>query len=206
MFEPNAGTEQGDFIDTLPTKPPEATWRPDANGKKKLLMPDGRVVQEQRIVYAIVDGRPIAFEGHSTALKAINDWLDRAKSVRVDYVHPDGSPERYRGMPFAKWRLATLERQESSYRWFVPQATLIGRLGEDGGPTLEESLAARRMREGFVQEGVVPDEAYIPTPRLAAPPTDAKHRIDVRSGKGAWNDPADPGPSTADVINDDCPF
>jgi len=171
IFEPDMGTEQGDYIDTLPKKPSEATWRPNANGKKKLLMPDGRVVQEQRIVYAIVDGRPIALETHSTGLRAIDDWLARAKSVRVDYAHPGGTTERYRGMPFANWKVATLERRESSYRWYVPQVTLIGRLGEDGGPTLAESLAARRMREGFVEEGVIPDDAYIPTPRLSAPPT-----------------------------------
>ncbi len=39
--------------------------------------------------------------------------------------------------------------------------------------------------------------------RDAAP---AKRRIDVRSGPGAWNDPADPGPTSADVIDDSLPF
>jgi hypothetical protein len=212
IFEPDTGTEQGAYVDTLPTKPSEATWRPNAQGKKKLLLPDASTVQEQRIVYVTVDGRPIAFEAHSTALKATNDWLDRAKSIRVDYAPSGGTPERFRGMPFARWKVSVLERREASYCWFTPQVTLIGRLGEEGGPTLAEALAARRMRESFVQEGVISEGAFTPTPKLGAPAAlnEAQGAAPRRLQTVTTGREEPPPPATydgpGDPLDDDVPF
>jgi hypothetical protein len=172
VFEPSQGGEQGAFREPpLDKRPPDATWHRDANGRRQCLLPDGAVVKEQKMLVAIEETtkRSIVIEAHSTALAAMNAMLDRATGCRVAYTLPNGAIDRLRGMFLTKWSMSTEEQRKGSYRWFGPSFELLGKLGEMGGPTIEEVLRARRARETFINEGVVSDDTVAPTPALEAP-------------------------------------
>jgi hypothetical protein len=164
VYEPTVGTMAGAYIETLSERPSEARWQTNASGKRQCLMPDGRVVKESRTVYMAVGARIIAFSVHSTGLAPIIDMLDRCKRFSVG--HPSEA-KPLRGPLISKWRMTTTERREGSYRWWIPNPELLGKLGEPGGPSIAEVRFAREARANFLGGGSLWDEA----PALEAPRT-----------------------------------
>ena len=92
--------------------------------------------------------------------------------------------------------MTTLEKRQNAYRWWVPNATFLGKLGDPNGPSTEECLFARRVRDDFRQSGFWTEAALAPTaPELPKPISprgkDDEHgRAEAAAGRSAA-DPAD---------------
>jgi hypothetical protein len=179
VYEPSRGTEQGRYVDTLPKRPLEARWQADANGKQRCRLPNGNEVRETKTVFAIVKGkRIVAFAAHSSGLKPIADMLDHCArlSVKIETL-------RLHGPIISKWAMATLEKREGTYRWWVPRPTLIGKLGDEKGPTLAEVVFAKQVRESFRQGGSLWNEAPEAPPTAPDLPPIARGKQTVTSGR-----------------------
>jgi hypothetical protein len=60
----------------------------------------------------------------------------------------------FHGPLVSKWRMSTFEHREG-FRYWTPLPTLLGKLGEPGGPGFGEYLFARKARESFRQSGLL---------------------------------------------------
>jgi hypothetical protein len=165
IYEPARGTERGDYLDTITKRPSkaEADWQTGADGRRHWLYEDGREIKETIIVYMVVDGRVIAFRARSSALQSTRDLLNRATRMSIE---EDGEVKNklFHGPLISKWRMTTLEHLKP-HRYWTPVPTLLGKLGQEGGPSFEEYLFAKQARESFRQSGVLLDEA----PAIAPP-------------------------------------
>ena len=174
VYEPDRGIERGAYVETLNEKPAGARWQADDIGRQRCLLPNGNEVRETKVTYMIVDGtRIIAFAAHSSGLKPINEMLDKCARLSVKRsFDTDGKIETVslRGPIISKWRMTTLEKRQNAYRWWVPNATFLGKLGDPNGPSTEECLFARRVRDDFRQSGFWTEAALAPTaPELPKP-------------------------------------
>jgi hypothetical protein len=190
VYEPTVGTVQGGYVGTFKERPGNARWQADINGRRRCLPPDGNVVKESRDLYLIVGGRPVAFETHSSGLTPISDMLDRM--ARHTGTHPS-EPKPIRGPFVGKWRMSTTERREGSHRWWTPNPELLGKLGEPGGPTIDEVRFARQARAIFLDGGTLWGDS---TPAVEAPR--AARLQEVTSGPPAAIDDLPPKPDVVD--------
>ena len=208
VYEPDRGIERGAYVETLNEKPADARWQADDIGRQRCLLPNGNEVRETKVVYMIVgDGRIVAFAAHSSGLKPINEMLD--KCARLSVKRPfktDGKTETVslRGPIISKWRMTTLEKRQNAYRWWVPNATFLGKLGDPNGPSIEECLFARRVRDDFRQSGFWTEAVSAPTaPEL--PPV-ARAKMTVTSGRAETPPPNDGDENFSREIDDGIPF
>src|SRR5580704_7173112 len=168
MYGPSRGSEQGEYLETITERPSraEADWRLRKDGRRHWLYRDGREIKETLLIYMIADGRVIAFRARSSALRPMKDMLDRAGRLSARYpVEVNGTVEKqlFHGPLVSKWRMSTFEHRDG-FRYWTPLPTLLGKLGEKGGPSFEEYLFARRARESFRQDGLL-----LGAPALAPP-------------------------------------
>ena len=175
IYGPSRGTEQGEYLETITERPSrtEADWRPGKDDRRHWFYHDGREIKETLLIYMIVDGRVIAFRARSSALRPMKDMLNRAGRLSARYpVEVNGKVENqlFHGPLISKWRMSTFEHREA-FRYWTPLPTLLGKLGEAGGPSFEEYLFARRARETFRQNGLLLNKSpLIEPPHVPQPP------------------------------------
>jgi hypothetical protein len=206
IYGPTRGTDQGEYLETITDRPSrtEADWRLGKDGRRHWFYQDGREIKETLLIYMIVDGRVIAFRARSSALRPMKDMLNRAGRLLARYpVEVNGKVENqlFHGPLVSKWRMSTFEHREA-FRYWTPLPTLLGKLGQKGGPSFEEYLFARRARESFRQDGLLlgapalappePPPAIESKASIPLPPQSAK--ITVTSGPQAYASHEDPPP------------
>ena len=193
IYGPSRGTDQGEYLETITERPSrtEADWRPGKDDRRHWLYHDGREIKETLLIYMIVDGRVIAFRARSSALRPMKDMLNRAGRLSARYpVEVNGKVENqlFHGPLISKWRMSTFEHREA-FRYWTPLPTLLGKLGETGGPSFEEYLFARQARETFRQSGLLLNESpLIEPPHVPPPPL-------LSDGKPAFTTGPQPPPS-----------
>jgi len=64
--------------------------------------------------------------------------------------------------------MSTFEHRDG-FRYWTPLPTLLGKLGEKGGPTFEDYLFARQARDSFPQSGVLLNESPLVEPPHVPP-------------------------------------
>jgi hypothetical protein len=176
IYGPSRGTEQGEYLDTITERPSrtEADWRTGKDGRRHWLYHDDREIKETLLTYMIVEGRVIAFRARASALRPMNDMLDRAGRLWARYpVEVNGKVENrlFHDPLISKWRMSTFEHRKG-FRYWTPLPTLLGKLGEAHGPSFEEYLFARQARDSFRQNGILLNEspliesAHVPPPPL----------------------------------------
>ena len=199
VYEPDRGIERGAYVETLSEKPATARWQADDIGRQRCLLPNGNEVRETKVIYMIVGhGRPIAFATHASGLRPINEMLDRCARLSVKRsFEVDGKVETVplRGPIISKWRMTTLEKRQNAYRWWVPNATFLGKLGDPNGPSIEACLFARRVRDDFRQSGFWTEAASAPTAPELPKPISSRGKVTITSGR-------QPPPPEAPPIDD----
>ncbi len=104
-----------------------------------------------------------------------------------------------RNMTLGLFEMSSEITRERSYSWMAPKPTLIGVVGQPGGPSIEQSWVAKTLRHSFKQGRAWMSE---PLPAIAAPPPTEAPQIpasergtpkpDIRSGPDASK--SDPPP------------
>jgi hypothetical protein len=151
---------------THPSKPVNALWLRPEKTFDKPASPDGKVghylvvdgkpgdkIEETLYLHALVipsDGHPphgVSFSFHSTSLSIGKDFSKRAERLQVA---TNGHP--LKGYVVGKWRLSSdYKKGDSGFGWFRPVLSLLGKLGEEHGPTRDQMLYAARLRADFKQ-------------------------------------------------------
>jgi hypothetical protein len=143
----------------LPEKTFDKPASPDGKQGLYLIDADGKPgdkIEETLYLHALVlpgDGHPphgASFSFHSTSLKIGNAFEKRARNLQVG---TNGQP--LKGYVVGKWRLTSYYKKPEAFGWWEPVLTLLGKLGEERGPTREEMLYAARLRANFKQ-GLTP--------------------------------------------------
>ena len=130
-------------------------------------------------VSMVVNGYGVVYDAYGTAFAPTKELVIRAERLRVK-VEVDGKAEQLRGCTLGKFRF-TSRFEKKAYTYPVPVMTLIGKLGEADGPTIEEWRLALDLRQAF-KEGLdwVPNEALdVPAPPAEAlpPPSSSSPKL-----------------------------
>jgi hypothetical protein len=156
---------RGSFVAAHAEKPRGAVWldaKRDGVEKTGLVLQNGNRVVETISAYILIDGRqPGVFDFYSTALSIGRDLGKQAYRLRVNI---DGT--EHRSYTLGKWRMgSTLEKKDND-RYFKPVVTLLGKLGEPEGPTIEAWRFAQKLRLSLKAGNPdwVPAEAIEPPP------------------------------------------
>ena len=153
---------------THPAKPADARWLlPEGGTNDKPASPDGKAglfalidadgkpgnrVEETIFGHLLVipsDGRAAhgaTFAFRSTSLAIGRDFANRASRLKAEI---DGAT--LDGAVIGKWLLSSRLERKDSFRWYLPVLSLLGKLGEARGPTLNEVRFAARLRANFKQ-------------------------------------------------------
>jgi hypothetical protein len=126
--------------------------------------------------YGLVEGHGVGYAMYGTAWAVGLDWVGRAERLRVRAEAPDGKPEELKGCTLGVFKLTSRSEKKGAFPYPVPVVTLVGKLGEPGGPSVERWRFAGGLRQAFKQSGGldwVPDEALDPP----APPPDPALQI-----------------------------
>jgi hypothetical protein len=143
--------------------------------------------------YMLVNGHGVAYAMYGTAYPIGRDLVTRAERLRVKATGPDGKPEELKGCTLGKF-LFTSRFEKKAYTYPVPVAEILGKLGEAGGPTLEEWRKIQPLRQAFKEGGNwVPAEALDPpAPPPELPPKASVTVNDVKVGGLSEVDPPPP--------------
>ena len=150
--------------------------------------------------YGLVDGHGISYAMYGTAFKPGKDWVIRAERLRAK-AEIDGKIEELRGCTLGRFKLTSAIEKKGMLSYPVPVITLVGKLGEAGGPTFEQWLLVKQLRKAFKDGDWTPAEAIDPPDPPPALEEPQRGSIDVRSGSGAWNNA--PLPDRYDGPDDD---
>jgi hypothetical protein len=191
------GAGSGGPLDRHPAMPSDANWVLDqATGRKVCLRANGNRIEKTIYGHALIDGAPATFVFRSTAYRVGRDHANLAHHVNVTI---DGEDIRVVG---AKWLVTSRLESNSFGRWFVPQISLIGKLGASNGPTLAEVRAAKALRVAL-KTGAEPRALDAPkTPQVPPPPLASDGRPAFTSSKPTSPEPPPP-PDHYDGPNDE---
>jgi hypothetical protein len=168
----------GDHVIRHPEKPSDAVWL--SRGEKGAERPGlhrigpsgelGNRVPETVIAYLLVDGvvEVVSYSFASTALRIGNAFSDTAQKLAIR-SGPDGL-QWVTGCTLGKFRITSRLIDRGGRRWHVPKVTLIGKLGEEGGPSIEEWRAAQGLRLAAKAPPPVPLASPPVAPLVAGPP------------------------------------
>jgi len=149
------GAERGKFIKPHTEEPADYEWlkvgqrgatkegayRIGADGK-----PYSRVVKTL-FAYLLIEGRGAVLAFYSTALEDAFSFVAQANRLQIKTA--DG--KSLRGYALGKWRITSRPVERGGRPYFRPAVTLVGRLGELGGPSVEEVLAHNAVRQAFLK-------------------------------------------------------
>jgi hypothetical protein len=149
------GAERGKFVAEHAKQPVDYEWlkvgqrgatkegayRIGADGK-----PYSRVVKTL-FAYLLVGGKGAVLAFYSTALEDGFDFVNKANRLQIKTA--DG--KSLRGYALGKWRITSRPAERGGRPYFRPTAELLGKLGEQGGPSVEEVLAHNAVRQAFLK-------------------------------------------------------
>ena len=161
--------------------------------------PDGSVWEHTIYLHSLVVavGRPavhlaqpicgtLAFKGKSCEIGQ-NFYRSQLKAVEAVI-----EGKVVRNMTLGLFEMSSEIERKRSYSWMAPKPTLIGVIGQPGGPSIEQSSVAKTLRDSFKQGRAWASE---PLPAIAAPtPMEASQipaperttpKSDIRSVPGA---------------------
>jgi hypothetical protein len=207
---------RGPYVETHLKKPPEAIWlnaKRDNVEKTGLWLPNGNRVVEVILTYMMLNGgQGGSFAFFGSGFPVGRDLSDRAASLEA--VAGTGSVHT---CTVGKFRLTSTFEKDGDLRWCKPYVALLGKLGEDKGPTIAEWRQAQTLRRA-VKDGVPWQEALAdvqaqlapPKPKLAVvepKPTRVEPKLTVVEQRQAWAegpppmDPDDPGYGADDDVH-----
>jgi hypothetical protein len=152
-FHLDRGAERGKLIKSHSEEPSDAKWlKVGAYGKEGSyrIGADGRPysrVVKTLYAYLLIGNRGAVYAFYGTALQDGYDFANKANRLRVRTV--DGEP--LRGYCLAKWRFTARPAERGGRHYFRPTVELVAKLGEPGGPSIEEVLADNAVRQAFLQ-------------------------------------------------------
>ena len=169
--------------------PLDAVWV-ETPGGKKCLRPNGNRVETTIYLHMLVNGFKATMPFKSTSLPIARAFQREADKIRMVL---DGEPLR---VCVAMWLLSSTFVERNGNKWWAPIIVKqIGKLGEEGGPSLELVKKARDLRFEFRAE----EETRKTAARAAPTPTPALTRatgsISYSTGveRRSWADPQAPG-------------
>jgi hypothetical protein len=131
-------------------KPPTARWRPDPDrpGKKIHKIDNGLLVREELGVVMLPEatGQICHYVGRKTATKVVRAFSNRAQRLTVD-----GLGDGIRGCVLARFRVTSFLKTEDKRSWHVPVFAVLGKVGEERGPSMERVLELARMRDAYLK-------------------------------------------------------
>ena len=174
-FWPEYLPARAGFVESHSVKPPDTRWL------KPHESPDGREgnyrqsnsnrIEETWYVPGLIlldDGRPpfiATYAFHGAACPIGRDMLRRAaRKITVDGALVSNTV-------LTKWRMTSRSDKGVGGPYYLPQPTIVGRVGEERGPTAEQWRLAANLRKTFKQglpfegEPPLPPEPVERTPR-----------------------------------------
>jgi hypothetical protein len=185
-------------IDSLPQKPSDAVWRPDATGKKACLDDEGHTIIETRTCFMrLINGQVGRYDFSKTALRIGDELATRSQRLSIEGGDLKGSV-------LGLFQMTTKLKTEGARRWFLPVPILLGKLGEASGPPLADVLTCAGLRQAFLEGAPLPESPE--PPAIAAQPQTPRQVI--TSGRPALVNPSPPPAEYArpGEIDDDIPF
>jgi hypothetical protein len=177
-WEPQRGAKKPP-IATYDRLPLDAVWREVQGGRKACLRPSGARVEKTLFAHLLVGDAKASFAFKSTTFEVGERLAREADKIRVRL---DGEIVRVCG---AFFRLSSEPaKNDRGERWHMPTFELLGMMGKENGPTLEQVRFARNIRFDFKAE----EKARLA--ELARPLTPTPHleravgSIGVTSGRG----------------------
>jgi hypothetical protein len=169
----------GNDIIRHPKKPSDVDWLDRSEGGAEQpgnyrIGPNGELgnrVVETGIAYLLVEGidEVVSLSFTKTALRlSFNGFIDAAQRLAIR-SGPDGL-QWISGCTLGKFRITSRLIDNANRRWHVPKVTLIGKLGEEGGPSIEEWRAAQGLRLAAKAPPPVPLASPPVAPLVAGPP------------------------------------
>jgi hypothetical protein len=193
-------------IGSHPEKPSGAAWREDATGKRACLDDDGNSVVETLGCFMRLSNGAVGRYDFSKTAKPIGDAL-ATKSQRLSVESGE-----IKGSVLGRFQMTTRLKTEGARHWYLPVPTLLGKLGEKGGPALADVLACATLRQAFLEGAPLPELPE--TAAIAASPSNERPKMIVTSGRQALANPESPptapppsnydGPD--DELSDPIPF
>jgi hypothetical protein len=119
----------------------------------------GNRVTETLIAYLLIKepkiDEVVSLNFTKTALrKSGNNFQNTAQQLAVR-IGPDGL-QWVTGCTLGKFRITSRIAEDDNRRWHVPKVVLLGKLGEEGGPTIEEWRTAQGLRMAAKAPAPVP--------------------------------------------------
>jgi hypothetical protein len=168
-------------------KPEDAVWlkAKDAPGGKEGLYrtSNGNRIEETLLVRQLIERHIIAtaaFKG--TMLPIGRSMLNKALRYKINPTDATGS------LICTNWRMLSKMAERNGNDYPVYDPVLVGRFGQDGGPSLEETRTAAKHRlahkRGGDMEAMLSGPPVPPEPPAIAAPVEPKHGpIVVTSGR-----------------------
>jgi hypothetical protein len=167
----------------------------------------GNRVKPTVTAYGLVNGHGVSYAMYGTAYSVARDWVNRAERLRAK-VEIDGKLEEIRGCTLGLFLLTSRLEKKGSFTYPMPVVTPVGKLGDANGPSVEQWRLAKRLRQALKQglDWMPPEALDLPAPPEALPASPGKGSIDIRSGRGAWDNGAPPhtdyeGPDDDEITN-----
>jgi hypothetical protein len=166
---------------------------------------NGNIVEDTINCFMLVVGlRPTTFGGvfrfARTSLTVGRDLGNRAQRLKVE-------GENIAGMIIGMWEWSSRHVPKPGGKsYYSPVLTLVGKLGEAKGPSLEWVRFAAQLRQKFKEGLPWAPEPPVPPGELEKPAAQ-QGSVTIKSGKQAWDDERPPLPDRYDGPDgDDIPF
>jgi hypothetical protein len=174
--------------------PSDAKWIKSNEGTEKTghWRQNGNRVVPTITAYMLVEGHPAVYDFYSTAFNTGKDLSIRAGRVKaiISCEGVDGKVSEtveVKGYGTGKWLMISEIEKKLDRRYPIPIASLVGKLGDEKGPTLDEWRTLQDLRRAF-KAGELdwqPLEAIEPPEPPSAPLAhERRGSIEIRSAKG----------------------
>ncbi len=186
-------------------KPKDAQWHENASGRRVCTRDNGNIVQEH--IGALMKIEETAQIGvyvfSKTALRIGRHLANATQRLQVNGLNG------VKGCVLGRFRMTSRLEKQGDRRWYLPVWSLVGKLGQDNGPSLAAVLELAEMRKAF-KAGMPPSleiegPPSPPSPEIEGPldgppspppydrnPDDDSDNVDfapeeTASANGAWN-------------------
>jgi hypothetical protein len=151
----------------------------------------GNKVTPTITAFGLVNGFGVSFAMYRSAFNVGKDLVIRAERLRVKAEGEGGQSGELKGCVLGMFKFGSRLEKMGPHNVPLPTATLVGKLGEANGPTLEQWRLAKQLRAAFKEGGDWTPMEVIEPP--APPPEALPHRSD--SGARSVVDENNPPPA-----------
>jgi hypothetical protein len=210
----DVGVQRGSLLDQHEKKPADCVWLKPPRVQKQgnyRVNSGGDIyaaVVETLFAFLMVEADGAVYPGvyalYKTALAYGTEFAARAQSLKVRLPSESGGTEQLSSPTLGKWRVTTASEKFGDRPVFVPRFKLLGRLGEQTGPTLDEWRLIMGLRKSFLAGGSWAPEPPAP---LEGPRSGS---VAIASDRGAtsrdhWEDEGLEPPPPPDAASGDGP-